>query len=112
MSNFNYYTLAFKKYAEFEGRVNRREFWFFWLFNFVIMLLINILDGPSKFGPSMILQVYQLLCLLPALGLAVRRMHDVGKSAWFVLIPIYNLVLYCRDGERAVNKYGAESKAK
>jgi uncharacterized membrane protein YhaH (DUF805 family) len=41
---------------------------------------------------------------------AVRRMHDVGKSGWFILIPIYNLVLACTEGDHGDNEYGANPK--
>jgi uncharacterized membrane protein YhaH (DUF805 family) len=48
--------------------------------------------------------------LIPSIAVGVRRMHDVGKSGWFLLIPIYNLVLACTDGEQGPNQYGSDPK--
>lgn len=47
---------------------------------------------------------------MPSIAVGVRRMHDVGKSGWFVLIPIYNFILACTDGERGPNQYGQDPK--
>jgi uncharacterized membrane protein YhaH (DUF805 family) len=46
--------------------------------------------------------------LIPSIAVAVRRMHDVGKSGWFVLIPIYGLILACTQGVKGENEYGTE----
>lgn len=54
----------------------------------------------------MLVPLYQLATFVPALALNLRRMHDVGKSGWFMLIPIYSLVLFCRDSEPDNNRYG------
>lgn len=48
--------------------------------------------------------------LAPSIAVAVRRMHDVGKSGWFVLIPIYNLVLAVTEGDKGTNEYGPDPK--
>lgn len=111
MGNFDYYILGFKKYAEFEGRANRREFWFFLLFHLLITAFIDILDGSGR-DDSLILQAYNLLLILPLVAISIRRLHDIGKSGWFCLIPIYNLFLYARESQKGANQYGAESKAK
>lgn len=107
MKNFEYYLLAFKKYAEFDGRANRREFWYFMLFHLVVCLLIDIIDGPNQ-NSSMLMQIYQLATVVPTIALAIRRIHDIGKSGWFVLIPLYNLYLYCQPSQKGSNKYGAQ----
>ena len=49
--------------------------------------------------------------LAPSIAVAVRRMHDVGKSGWFLLIPIYNLILACTEGQKGDNEYGTDPKA-
>jgi len=54
---------------------------------------------------------YQLAILIPSIAVGVRRMHDVNKSGWFILIPIYNLILAVTDGTKGDNKYGHDPKA-
>jgi uncharacterized membrane protein YhaH (DUF805 family) len=54
--------------------------------------------------------IYLLFSLVPAIAVGVRRMHDVNKSGWFILIPIYNLILYCTAGTEGPNKYGSDPK--
>ena len=102
----DYFLETFRKYAEFDGRSSRKEFWLFVLFNMVACAAIQLITGRH----SIILQLYQLVLLIPMISVAVRRMHDVGKSAWFILIPVYNLVLYCTQGDTGANKYGAEPR--
>ena len=54
--------------------------------------------------------VASLAFLIPSIAVGVRRMHDVGKSGWFLLIPIYNLILACTPGESGTNEYGPDPK--
>jgi len=55
--------------------------------------------------------IYSVAVLIPGIAVAVRRMHDVGKSGWFVLIPIYNIILACTNGNTGDNEYGEDPKA-
>lgn len=55
--------------------------------------------------------IYSLAALIPALAVGVRRMHDVGKSGWYLLIPIYNLILAFTEGDAGDNEYGPNPKA-
>ncbi len=89
-----------KKYVVFEGRASRSEFWWFWLATFAVSFLIQLLhiDWLSS--------IISLALLLPSLGVAVRRMHDVGKSGWFVLIPIYNIILAATPSQPTENQWG------
>ena len=48
--------------------------------------------------------------LIPGIAVAVRRMHDVGKSGWFALIPIYNIILALSEGDQGDNAYGPDPK--
>ena len=54
--------------------------------------------------------LYSLAVLLPAIAVTIRRMHDVGKSGWYCLIPIYNIVLAATEGEKGANQYGPDPK--
>ncbi len=100
----NYYILALKKYAIFHGRATRKEYWYFALFSFLIQIFLTIIGILSEM--EQIVNLYELAVLIPSFAVAVRRMHDVGKSGWFILIPIYNIILACRKGDESVNKFG------
>jgi uncharacterized membrane protein YhaH (DUF805 family) len=100
----DYYLAAFKKYATFQGRARRKEYWMFFLFNCLIYFGIGLV------GSSELVLLYYLVVLIPSIAVAVRRMHDVGKSGWFVLIPIYNFILAITEGNRGENEYGPDPK--
>ena len=103
-----WYLEVLKKYAIFEGRSRRTEFWYFVLFDIIIAVLLSLIG--LYMNSQLIYNLYALAVLLPSIAVAVRRMHDVNKSGWFILIPIYNLVLYCTDGTEGPNKYGSDPK--
>lgn len=107
----NYYAMAFKKFGVFEGRSSRKEYWMFCLWNIIIMIILGILEGIfgiySESDDSIFVSIYQLIVLIPNLSLSVRRMHDVNKSGWFIFIPIYNLILFLRQGDSSNNDYGS-----
>lgn len=95
---------CFSKYATFSGRASRPEYWFFYLFYMIAYVAGMILDSTAGTQYIQLLLIVPLW--LPQLSAGVRRMHDVGKSGWFLLIPIYNLVLLCSEGSTESNKYG------
>lgn len=87
----NSITGSLKKYVDFQGRATRKEFWSFVAFFYVVSIIaggVNGLIGSDRMGQFAILAIF-----LPYLAVAVRRMNDVGKNGWFILIPIYNLIL-------------------
>jgi len=55
--------------------------------------------------------IVTLPLIIPSIAVGVRRMHDVGKSGWFILIPIYNLILAATEGDKGDNQYGPDPKA-
>jgi len=103
-----WYLLVLSKYAEFNGRARRSEYWYFVLFNVIISIVLKIIGYVSHF--SFLDTIYTFGVLLPSIAVGVRRMHDVGKSGWFVLIPIYNLILACTEGQSGENEYGEDPK--
>ncbi|KAF2507474.1 DUF805 domain-containing protein [Flavobacterium foetidum] len=122
-----YKKVVFENYANFKGRARRSEYWYFILAQFVIMISIFIVAaiigavlGDVLSGVLIGNFAYMLYCLatiLPALGVVVRRLHDVGKSGWFYfisLIPfiggIWLLVLLVTDGDYGSNQYGHDPK--
>jgi len=109
-----HYKTVLKKYAEFNGRASRAEYWYFVLFNVIISIAISIIEsilGLSKNGSGFLSWFYSLAILIPTLAVAIRRMHDVNKSGWFILIPIYNLILAITEGTKGSNGYGNDPYA-
>jgi len=118
----NWYLTVIKKYATFSGRARRKEYWMFFLFNIIFSIAAIVLDnvlgiaiGSVGYGPIYIL--YVLAVLLPSLAVSVRRLHDVGKSGWYLfitLIPIIGAILLlikiCSDGTPGENQYGSNPK--
>lgn len=118
----NYYLAVLKKYAVFSGRARRAEYWYFLLFNIIFSIIVGILDSiigtSNTVGPYGLLQVIFLLALIiPGIAVAIRRLHDIGKSGWMLLISlipiiggIWLLILLARDSNPGDNKYGPNPK--
>lgn len=112
----NYFVNIYKNnYANFNGRARRSEYWYFTLFYIIVIVLLTILDialgtYDAETESGYITMVFQLASLVPMIALTVRRMHDVGKSGWFMLIPIYNFILSVTDSEPGTNQYGPNPK--
>ena len=94
-------------YANFKGRASREEYWMFVLFNFIFLIALSFIE-VFLFGlySSILSDLYVLALLVPSIAVGIRRMHDTGKSGWFLLIPIYNFILAVTQGESNSNKYG------
>jgi uncharacterized membrane protein YhaH (DUF805 family) len=104
----NYYLNVLKNYAVFSGRARRSEYWYFFLFNLIISFILGFIGGAIGF--IYLGNIYSIAVLIPSIAVGVRRMHDVDKSGWFILIPIYNLILACTDGTPGENSYGEDPK--
>ncbi|MBF2709317.1 DUF805 domain-containing protein [Flavobacterium soyangense] len=118
-----YYLKALQNYATFSGRARRSEFWYFTLYNTIfvfIAIMIDVAIGKAtqekEFIP-IIYMLYILFVLVPCFSVFVRRIHDVGKSGWFILIaaipiagPIWLWVLMATNGDVGKNKYGVDPK--
>lgn len=105
----NWYLTVLKKYVDFNGRARRSEYWYFVLFSMIISTALTVVD--SLIGtPSVLSSIYSLVVLLPSIAVGIRRMHDVNKSGWYMLIPIYNLILACSEGTQGENQYGPDPK--
>ena len=83
---------VFSKYAVFSGRARRSEYWYFFLFNFLVSIVLTIL---ARINPQLIFlsYVYSLAALLPGLAVGVRRLHDIGKSGWYLFSPLFPYLL-------------------
>ena len=78
---------AMNRYADFTGTTTRQQYWLFFLGVNVVTLLAAEIVG------SVIGNMLSIFFLIPTITAGVRRMHDVGKRGWFLLIPVYNLIL-------------------
>jgi len=115
MNAFDYYKNAFtKKYADFNGRARRSEYWYFVLFNTLVAIVAAIID--SVIGFPIVYLVYALASIIPSIAVAVRRMHDTNKSGWYLLlslIPLVGLIVIyflVMDSDEGENKYGPNPK--
>ncbi|MGO8756877.1 MAG: DUF805 domain-containing protein [Terracidiphilus sp.] len=120
----NWYMEPWKKYAEFTGRARRKEYWIFTLVNTLIYLVLFVFavvsagEEKSMFSPVMVLfWIFCLAAFIPSLSCGVRRLHDTGKSGWWLLIAfvpfvggIILLVLMVIDSTPGVNEYGPNPK--
>lgn len=118
----NWYLAALKNYANFEGRAQRKAFWYFVLFNTLFAIILAILDSAlgtfdAQSGWGALGAIYTLAVLLPGIAVAARRLHDIGRSGWWqliVLVPIIGAILlvvwYCFDSTPGSNKYGPNPK--
>ena len=111
-------------YCDFEGRARRKEYWMFVLWYIIIAIPIGIIAGiiaavtDMPLLGSIISWVFSLAMILPSWGLAIRRLHDIDKSGWYVLIGlipfiggIILLVWACTEGTIGPNQYGPDPKA-
>ncbi len=84
---------SLSKYAVFSGKATRKEYWTFYLF----YLIVNFASGYV--GSSLVENLVTLGLITPLVACGARRMHDVGKSGWFQLIPFYNLYLLIQPSQ-------------
>lgn len=106
------YLHVLKSYANFKGRARRSEYWYFVLINTLVSTALSFVDGllmPT--GSGFLSLAYTLAVLVPSIAVCIRRMHDVGKSGWFALIPIYNFILAITEGTKGANEHGSDPKA-
>ena len=95
----NWYLKVLGKYATFDGRARRQEYWMFTLVNFVIVVALAIISvvlgkaSPKAFiVMDIVLVIYLLLILLSSLGVTVRRLHDTNRSGWWFWISLVPFV--------------------
>lgn len=111
----NYYLLALQKYATFSGRATRPEYWYFFLINFLIGIAINIVSMIAGDVYSIVGMIYSLAMFIPGLAICARRLHDIGKSGWMMLVAliplagiIWLIVLLATKSSPENNVYGLE----
>ncbi|MBQ7502631.1 DUF805 domain-containing protein [bacterium] len=115
-------SVLMENYFNFDGRARRSEYWYFCLLNFLVNFAYNMITRliDSKLVAvvlAVIVIIYSLGTLIPGLAVAVRRLHDINKSGWWMLIGLIPLIgwvilliWYCRDSELGSNEYGENPK--
>ena len=111
------------RYADFDGRASRQEFWMFNLFYLLFVIAISLLIipfGNSETGSNIIfgiIVVYSLGLAIPIWAVTVRRLHDIGLSGWWSLLScipyvgsVVLLIMCCMDSKPGYNKYGNNPK--
>lgn len=118
----NWFFKVLRQYADFSGRARRKEYWMFFLFNIIFGVIIMLLDRAfgitfKEIGYGPLYMLYTLALFVPGLAVAVRRLHDIGKSGWMVLIvfipligAIWLIVLLATDSVPGENQYGPNPK--
>lgn len=102
-----------ENYCNFSGRSSRSEYWWFSLFGFIVGWAIGLIFSRSQSTMEIVSGAVTLILLLPGLGLSVRRLHDIGKSGWWILlglIPVVGQIIIivwaCRESNIYPNQYG------
>lgn len=86
-----WYLKVLKNYVNFKGRARRKEYWMFTLITTLIAICISIAELP--FNTELGSNIYAFATLLPTLAVSIRRLHDIGKSGWWAVIPMLLLTI-------------------
>ena len=118
----NWYLAVLRKYAVFSGRARRMEYWMFALVSFVIVCVLSTMEfmmGIAVGSPQSALTIlYTLAVFIPELAVCVRRLHDTGRSGWWLLLtllPVLGIVILIvfvlQDSQPGENRFGPNPKA-
>ncbi|TQR21253.1 DUF805 domain-containing protein [Psychrobacillus vulpis] len=112
----HWYLEVLKNYVGFQGRARRKEYWMFNLFSAIVIIVLSIVELVAGLS-SLLSGLYTLAVLLPSLAVSIRRLHDTGRSGWWILIglipligSIILLVFMCLDGQKNENQFGPSPK--
>ncbi|MDR1381164.1 MAG: DUF805 domain-containing protein [Tannerella sp.] len=117
-----WYLKVLRQYADFEGRARRTEYWMFVLFNIIFsfvtaIVAVAIMVVADRASAILLSYLYMFAVMLPSMAVAVRRLHDTGRSAWFLLVgliplagPVWLFILLIREGTPGRNRYGDNPK--
>ena len=120
----SWYLMVLKKYAVFSGRARRKEIWYFVLISYIISTVLWWIDSligtyqiDNLWTIYVLFSLYGLAVLLPSIGVSIRRLHDTGRSGWWIfigLIPLIGaiilLVFFVTDSQAGPNQYGPSPK--
>ena len=118
----NWYLEVLKKYTVFDGRAELKEYWWFSLFSFIIIIVLSVIDIVTgtfnvNVGLGLLGGIYTLAVLIPGIAVSVRRLHDTNRSGWWLLIngiPLIGVIVFLvftgQDGTPGDNQYGSNPK--
>lgn len=113
----SYYLAVLKKYAVFKGRAQRAEYWYFFLCNVIIAIVLSVLAAVVSEKLTILSFIYVLAAFIPGIAVTVRRLHDTSHNGWwwFIgLVPliggIWLIVLMVMDSTPGENQYGPNPK--
>ena len=118
----NWYIEVLKKYAVFSGRARRKEYWFFALFNVIIIIALTLIDVSVGLYDvvadiGLLSGLYSLAVFVPSIAVSIRRLHDTDRTGWWLLIAfipligaIVLLVFALLDSTPGDNRYGPNPK--
>lgn len=112
---------TFKKYAVVQGRATRTEYWMWVLLNIAALFALGLVEGMVGMFPntdeSVLGSIFSLVILVPSICVAVRRLHDTGKTGWLMLLmflplvgAIILIIFFCQDSQPGENQYGPNPK--
>ena len=111
-----WYLKVLKNYANFQGRAHRTEYWMFTLIHILILFVLYMAEVMMGI-PGVLSFIYSLALFVPMLAVACRRLHDTGRSGWWILIsfvpvigPVILLIFVVLDSENRTNQYGPVPK--
>lgn len=121
MTNYYWAVLPLRRYFDFSGRSRRREYWLFTLLNVAVAVVAGALDvlllGNRWSDNGPVAAITSIALIIPSIAVSFRRLHDIDRSAWWMLLaflPIVGwivlIVWACRDGQGGANKFGGDPK--
>ena len=118
----SWYLEVLKKYARFDGRAGKKEYWYFSLFSFIIIIVLSVIDMMTgnfnvTVGLGLLSGIYTLAVSIPGIAVSVRRLHDTDRSGWWLLInaiPLIGIIVFlvftAQAGTPGDNQYGSNPK--
>lgn len=107
---------GFSNYVNFSGRASRSEYWYWILFYVIAIMVCVAID--AMIGRAVTVGLFAIVALLPTIAVQVRRLHDLDRSGWWILLhfiplvgPIILLVWYCTPGTPGPNRFGPDPLA-
>jgi uncharacterized membrane protein YhaH (DUF805 family) len=121
--------MPYRRYADFSGRSQRKEYWMFYLFVVIVYVILSLImsmgaptvdpvTGEVSGGGVMatiglvLIGLFWLGTIIPALAVSIRRMHDQDRSGWWILVPIANIIFLFIDGTPGPNRFGPDPKGR
>ena len=108
---------GFSNYAKFSGRAQRSAYWWWALFNIIVVLIAYAIDGTVFSGRPIVYTITALALILPSLAVGIRRLHDNDRTGWWMLLALTGiggivlLIWFCIHGTVGPNRFGPDPLA-